>query len=297
MSPVPVALGARSETGYVRDENQDKMSCVRAPFYDVYIVSDGMGGHKGGATAAELTVEILGQNLSGIDSNESAAATIQHAFDEANRVVYERGHCGDPEIEGMGATAVVLLVGNSEVAVAHVGDSRAYLYRSGELRRLTKDHSRVQRMVEAGILSAAEAATHPDANLLERAIGVSPDIAADVSSWFELIRGDQILLSSDGLHGYVSDDEIRAVIENGSAPQEIVDQLVNLALQKGGEDNITVQLIQYDNSGSKERKSVISLFILISVILCIPGQQFLFDEPGGFGPPKDRLQQGSGSEG
>jgi protein phosphatase len=247
MSPVPLAVGARSETGYVREENQDRMSCVRTSLYDVYIVSDGMGGHKGGATAAELTVEMLGQNLSTIDSREAVNWAIQYAFKEANKIVYERGHTGDAEIRGMGATAVVLLLGQSEAAVAHVGDSRAYLYRSGELRRLTKDHSHVQRMVDAGILSAEEAAVHPTSHLLERAIGVSPDVVVDLSSWFELNRGDRILLSSDGLHGYVTDNEICSLMEKTSVPQDIVDQLVNLALQKGGEDNITVQLIQYGN--------------------------------------------------
>lgn len=245
MNFVPVAVGARSETGYVREENQDRMSCVRAPLFDIYIVSDGMGGHKGGATAAELTVEILGRNLSRIDSHESVNAAIRHAFEEANTVVYERGHAGDVEIQGMGATAAVLLLGKLEAAVAHVGDSRAYLYRSGELRRLTKDHSRVQRMVDAGILSAEEAVAHPASHLLERAIGVSPDVVVDISSWLELNRGDRILLSSDGLHGYVSDNEICSVMEKASVPQDIVDQLVNLALQKGGQDNITVQMIQY----------------------------------------------------
>jgi serine/threonine protein phosphatase PrpC len=243
-----LSVGARSETGYVRDENQDRMSRVEAPFGDVYIVSDGMGGHKGGATAAELTTEILGRTLSDIRSISSAPAQVKAAFEEANKVVYERGHSDDERIRDMGATAVVLLIDQSQAIVAHVGDSRAYLFMQGELRRLTKDHSRVQRMVDAGILTEAQAASHPASNLLERAVGVAPDIQTDISPSFKLNAGDLFLLCSDGLHGYVSDSEIAGILNRRTAVQTMVDELVDLALEKGGEDNITVQLVGYDYS-------------------------------------------------
>ncbi len=243
------SVGARSETGYVRNENQDRMSYVKAPFGDIYIVSDGMGVHRGGALAAELTVETLNQSLSRIDFTSSDSNTIECAFEEANEVVYNRGHLGNADTEGMGATAVVLLVAQFQVMVAHVGDSRAYLF-TGEnkLDRLTKDHSRVQRMIDAGILTPAEASAHPDASILERAIGASPTVKIDISSWLPLREGDQILLCSDGLHGYVSDTEIAAILSNQGTPQELVDQLVKLALEKGGEDNVTVQLIECEGS-------------------------------------------------
>lgn len=240
-----LSVGARSETGYVRNENQDRMSGLRAPFGNGYIVSDGMGGHRGGALAAQLTVESLTQRLSNIRSISAVPTETKRAFEEANRTVYEQGHSGVEEIRGMGATAVVLLVARSRALVAHVGDSRAYIFTRGELRRLTRDHSRVQRMVDAGMLEPAEAESHPDANLLERAIGVSPDVLVDISSWMRLHKGDKILLCSDGLHGYVKDDEISALLGNKLTSQELADQLVDLALRKGGEDNITVQLIEY----------------------------------------------------
>ncbi|SEL11612.1 protein phosphatase [Nitrosovibrio tenuis] len=221
------------------------MSRVEAHFGDVYIVSDGMGGHRGGAVAAELATEILGRTLSGIRSISSAAEVVKAAFQEANRVVYGRGHSGDDDTREMGSTAVVLLIGQSQAVVAHIGDSRAYLFARNELRRLTKDHSRVQRMVDAGILTDAEAASHPAANLLERAIGVAPDVEVDISSPFKLNAGDLFLLCSDGLHGYVSDSEIAAILNRGTPVQALVDELVDRALEKGGEDNITVQLIGY----------------------------------------------------
>lgn len=255
-----LSVGARSETGYVRDENQDRMSRVKSHFGDVYIVSDGMGGHKGGATAAELTAEILGRALSDIDSISSALAQVKAAFEEANKVVYERGHSDDEGIRDMGATAVVLLIDQSQAIVAHVGDSRAYLFTPrGELRRLTKDHSRVQRMVDAGILTEAQAASHPASNLLERAVGVAPDIQTDISPPFKLNAGDLFLLCSDGLHGYVSDSEIAGILNRRTAVQTMVDELVDLALEKGGEDNITVQLVGYDYSGGGTQTPIAGL--------------------------------------
>ncbi len=134
------SVGARSETGYIRNENQDRMSCVRTPAGDVYIVSDGMGGHRGGALAAELTIDALTRTLSHIDSISSVPAEIKHALEEANKTVYERGHSADTEIQGMGATAVVVFVARSQAIVAHVGDSRLYIYP----REATSTHQRSQ---------------------------------------------------------------------------------------------------------------------------------------------------------
>jgi protein phosphatase len=241
-----LSVGARSETGYVRNENQDRMSRVEAPFGEIYIVSDGMGGHRGGGIAAALTVEILGRMLRAIPAVFNAACSVKAAFEEANRDVYEKGHDGDEQTRGMGATAVVLVIGGAQALVAHVGDSRAYLFTNRELRRLTKDHSRVQRMVDAGILTDAEASSHPSASLLERAIGVLPHIEADISPVIELNGGELFLLCSDGLHGYVSDREIAGILSRRIPVQAMADELVDAALEKGGEDNITVQLVGYE---------------------------------------------------
>jgi protein phosphatase len=221
------------------------MSCVETPCGYAYIVSDGMGGHRAGALAAELTIETLTRALPGIQSILSAPSEIKHALEEANRTVYERGHSGDAETRGMGATVVVLLVAGSQALIAHVGDSRAYLHAGGVLRQLTRDHSRVQKMVDAGLLAAADAASHPDASVLDRAIGALPDVKVDISGRIPLNEGDRILLCSDGLHGYVLDSEITSVLEYKASPQELTDRLVDLALRKGGEDNITVQLLEY----------------------------------------------------
>ena len=243
--PAQIEVGARSETGYVRSENQDRMSGTHVPLGRLYIVADGMGGHKGGATAAELTVRGLQQHLTHVGTALSVVDAIRTAFSKTNETIYQQGHAGDPVTAGMGSTAVLLLITGPHAYIAHVGDSRAYLYRSGLLQSVTTDHTRVQKMVNAGMITEAEARAHADAGVLERAMGNKPSVDVDIREKLSLTNVDGILLCSDGLSGYVSDQEIQAVLQSSSTAQEIPDRLVELALQKGGVDNVTVQFIQY----------------------------------------------------
>ena len=237
-------VGALSETGYVRDENQDRMSWSPVPLGQLYIVADGMGGHNGGALAAEIAVQELQRHISQAPVGEPVEKVIHAAFKKANETVYEKAHSGDPATEGMGTTAVLLLISGQVANLAHVGDSRAYLYRHGRLAQLTTDHTVVQRMVQAGLLKPEEAADHPDASVLERAIGSKPDIEVDIRN--ELLReGDAILLCSDGLSGYVTDAQIESVLRSQGTVRETAENLVKLTLEKGGKDNVTVQLVQY----------------------------------------------------
>jgi serine/threonine protein phosphatase PrpC len=243
------SVGARSETGYVRDENQDRMSWIRAPFGDVYIVSDGMGGVGDGSLAAELTVGALQQQLGSV--RYARRRVVRQAFEAANEAVYTRAHSAGAGTPGMGATAVAVLARASSIMVAHVGDSRAYLFSDGgHYQRLTKDHSRVQHMVDNGTLTAAQALTHPEANVIERAVGHAPRIEVDISAWLPLRNGDRIMVCSDGLCGYADDAEIAAVLRAHPDPQQAADKLVELALAKGGEDNVTVQVIRYQGDGA-----------------------------------------------
>lgn len=240
------SVGQRSETGFVRAENQDRMSWIRARAADIFVVSDGMGGHAGGALAAQLTVETLQRKLADFASLDGAAATLESAFQAANDAVFARGQSSNPATARMGATAVALLASGNQVMLAHVGDSRAYLLdRRGTLQRLTKDHSLVQRMVDANVLSEAEAANHPDASVLERAMGQAPRVEVEVSGWLRVHPGEACMLCSDGLCGYVEDDAIASVMRSGHAPQQTADALVRLALERGGEDNVTVQVLRY----------------------------------------------------
>ncbi|HMH53512.1 MAG TPA: Stp1/IreP family PP2C-type Ser/Thr phosphatase [Candidatus Acidoferrum sp.] len=237
-------VGALSETGFAREENQDRMSGSRVPLGHLYIVADGMGGHKGGAVAAQIAVEELQRHISQAAAGEPADAVIAAAFKAANDAVYKRAHSGDSAVEGMGTTAVLVLVADRSVKLAHVGDSRAYLYRNNKLSRLTTDHTVVQRMVEAGMLKPEEAADHPQSSVLERAIGSAPTVEVDMRD-HRLQEGDALLLCSDGLCGYVADAEIEAALRREGPIQETTLDLVQLALDTGGRDNITVQLISY----------------------------------------------------
>jgi PPM family protein phosphatase len=252
-------VGARSETGYVRDENQDRMSGTRVPLGQLYVVADGMGGHKGGAVAAELTVQGLQQYIGEAPANASVEEVMQTAFTKTNAAVYQKAHAGDPATEGMGSTAVLLLITGQIARVGHVGDSRAYIYRKGRLQQLTTDHTIVQKMVQAGMLQPQEAADHPNASVLDRAIGSKPEVEVDISEPLQLHEGDAILLCSDGLCGYVTDAEIASVLRSQATVQEIPEHLVQLTLQKGGMDNVTVQFVQY---GTRKETRLIAPLLL-----------------------------------
>lgn len=269
----PLTVGASSETGYVRNDNQDRMSWASVPWGQLYIIADGMGGHAGGAQAAALAIHGLEQYLIAASKNVSIEEAIRVAFEKTNLEVYNKANSGDPATDGMGSTAVMLLISDHIAKIAHVGDSRAYLYRNGKLRLLTKDHTQVQRMVDADILTLEQARNHPSASILERAIGSRPTVIADISLDLVLNEGDGILLCSDGLSGYADDQEIEETMDNSLAPQENVDRLINLALQKGGKDNVTVQFIRFGksskvcNNNYKDKLKSIFMPVLFLVIV------------------------------
>ncbi|MDB5999067.1 MAG: serine threonine protein phosphatase, partial [Rhizobacter sp.] len=247
----PWVLGARSETGFVRSVNEDRMGWTRTRFGDVFVVSDGMGGHRGGALAAEITVRVLQEQLANIPpGSERFSDHIHQAFQTANREVFSTRDPSDPETREMGATAVALVSDGARVMVAHVGDSRAYLWRrSHGLRQLTRDHTRVQSMMDAGLLTPEQAVVHPQASVLDRAMGHAATVSLDVTDWIELERGDMLMLCSDGLSGYVPDPAIETVLRADGDPQSTTDRLIDCALQAGGKDNVTVQLVRFAPAG------------------------------------------------
>ena len=240
-----MSVGAVSVVGKVRDENQDRMSRSLVPQGDLYIVADGMGGYKGGATAAQITVETIERFFQGTAGTADPRASIRAAIQQANAEVNRRAESGDPECHRMGSTAVVLLVADGAAHVGYVGDSRAYLFHKGQLTQLSSDHTKVQEMVNGGILSPEEARDHPDTSTLTRVLGPKPEVEVDLASPVKLEEGDAILLCSDGLSGYVTDDLIVKAISQTARVQKIADNLIDLAMKAGGEDNITVQFARY----------------------------------------------------
>lgn len=291
------SVGQRSETGYVRSENQDRMSWIRASAADVFVVSDGMGGHAGGAAAATLTVEVLQDELQALDALTHAQQALERALQAANSAVRARGQTPNPALMGMGATAVVLLAADKQIMVAHVGDSRAYrLDRRGVLHRLTKDHTVVQRMIDAGTLTVQEAQHHPDASVLERALGQAPRVAVDVCGWITLRTGELCMLCSDGLCGYVDDTAIASAMSEGGSPQVIADRLVRLALDAGGEDNVTVQVLRYGDELRVNWQRWIGHGALALSALCAAAAAMVWAGWPGFGP--DRVDMaGSATKG
>lgn len=236
---------SKTDIGLTRKENQDSSAfsvissnCVWA------VVCDGMGGARGGKLASSIAVEHITEKLNR-DYRESMTGDelgdlLISAVEESNTLIYTKA-LSDPDLAGMGTTCDLAFVRGSSVHVVHVGDSRTYSIRGGKILQLTEDHSVVQEMVNRGELTPDEAMTHPNKNLITRAIGVNSEVHIDYIE-AEFSYGDIILLCSDGLTNYVSKaDMVKIVHENRGVI--LIDTLVETAKRHGGYDNITVTVI------------------------------------------------------
>jgi PPM family protein phosphatase len=241
-----IGVGAVSETGQ-REQNQDCMTGFSSPFGAVYLIADGMGGHRGGAEASRLVVEAFSRHLLAAPASAPARDALTLAIRLTNIEVLEKSKSGNPDFQGMGSTVVVALLsrngGGLQLTTAHVGDSRIYLERDGALTLLTKDHTQIQWLIDSKALDAAGARNHPDASVLTRAIGHTVELEVDISDPMPLRPGDGILLCSDGLSGFVEDKDIHELIERTPDPTTCASKLVELALASGSSDNITVQFL------------------------------------------------------
>jgi protein phosphatase len=221
-----------SDTGKKRRRNED--SYVVAP--PLFAVADGMGGAPAGEVASKLAAAARKETH---PEGASDAEKVTELIQEANRRVYERAH-SDPATSGMGTTMTVALVDGDKVTIGHVGDSRAYVVRGGELEQLTEDHSLVNELLKSGKLSREEAETHPQRSVITRAVGTDPDVDVDAFT-VEAGEGDVFLLCSDGLTDMVTDSDILDVVEkNRDDLDRATKALVSAANRGGGEDNITV---------------------------------------------------------
>jgi PPM family protein phosphatase len=234
-----IEVGSALDIGRVREKNDDSI-LVDPP---LYIVADGMGGHRGGDIASRLALETIGELAA------SGRGTLPEQVRSANRAVWDRS-VEDERLAGMGTTLTAALVDGASASIAHVGDSRAYLLREGTLRQLTTDHTLVARMVKSGEISEAEADVHPHKNVLTRALGTDEDVEVDEDT-VALLDGDQLLLCSDGLTGMVTEDQIQAILENSEQPQQAADRLVKAANRAGGIDNISVVVLAAVGEGGE----------------------------------------------
>lgn len=234
--------------GNVRTAQEDSHDiAVLTPNGDVFVVCDGMGGHVGGKQASSIAVKCIIDYLKK-EKYPQPVQALNDALQFANMQIlgYANEH---PEFKGMGTTACIVLLQDSEAYIAHVGDSRIYLYlgKEKQLHRITKDHSFVQTLVDAGQITDEEAEHHPNKNRILKALGIKPDLAPS----FDRVQpknGDVFLICSDGLSGMISDAAMHDVLMKPASLEEKGDTLINLALGAGGLDNITLELIQIANS-------------------------------------------------
>jgi serine/threonine protein phosphatase PrpC len=222
---------SRTHEGRVRTHNED--SYVARDDGGLWAVADGMGGHEGGEWASGRIVRELGRIDLALGYEDTCEETVQAAFAANKQILAE----GKKRGKSMGSTLVMLVIEDTRYAVLWAGDSRAYLMRGGRLEQLSRDHTQVQEMVSRGLMTPEQAQGHPMGHVLSRAVGVQKEVAIDRVEG-EIQPGDIFLLCSDGLHGVVGDEAIAAHFAR-AAPDEALDQLIDLTLEKGAPDNVT----------------------------------------------------------
>ena len=201
----------------------------------VFAVADGMGGHRAGDVASRTAIEVMQQHL------QQDPSSLVEAVRAANHEVHQQAQ-NNPDLKDMGTTMTAMVAGDDSLLIVHVGDSRAYLLRDGELSMLTEDHSLVGRMVREGRLRPEDADHHPQKSVIERVLGILPDVKLD-SHTVGTSPGDRILLCSDGLTGILEDDEIQAILAEEDDPSSASKRLVQEAVRAGASDNVTVVVV------------------------------------------------------
>jgi len=239
-------IAGRTDIGLVRETNQDAFKIValndKAGFA---LVCDGMGGVNGGDRASSIAkLEISDTIVSAFNeklSDDDIKNLMLRAIDNANKKIFNAS-IKNPDLSGMGTTVVLAILIHDMAYIAHVGDSRLYHYRDSKIRQITKDHSRVQELIDRGFISKEEARVHPEKNMITRAVGIGNDVNVDVLT-LHLKDGDKLLLCSDGLSNICTDEEIAFVLREKTA-ETAVKTLIDLANMGGGNDNITVVIAE-----------------------------------------------------
>ena len=259
-------FGSRTDVGCVRDHNED--SLLVAP--PLFAVADGMGGHAAGEVASEIAITVLGEKA----PHTPDAAALGRAVEDANRAVIlaaneKRGRAG------MGTTITAAVLQKDRLVIAQVGDSRAYLLHQGRLQQLTRDHSLMADMIEAGRLTPEEARTHPNRSVITRALGSDPRMVPDLYE-ITVETGDRLLLCTDGLSSMVEDSAIESTLARTRDPQRCASMLVNEAIAAGGYDNVTVVVVDVAGQIDKvtrryKRRSRLFMSFVILLLLAILG--------------------------
>lgn len=239
---------ACTDIGRVRDHNEDSLLVV--PESGCFAVADGLGGHVAGEVASRLAIDTIAEELGQLtpeNGRERAQTILEQGIRRANQAILD-AVARDPTLFGMGTTLTVLLLSHDgSYSIGHVGDSRAYLFRERTLRRLTRDHTIVQDLVDHGQLTYEQARLHPRSSVLTRALGIDQAVTGDLFGG-RAKSGDCLLLATDGLTSMVPEEELQVLLANMPDPEDAVAALVDAANDAGGADNVTVILVELSSS-------------------------------------------------
>jgi protein phosphatase len=245
---IKLDIGVKTDAGKIRDNNQDAYYLSSDKSKPLFIIADGMGGHKAGEIASKLAIDTISQNFNNfLDINplneEDIKNNIFKSFSEANVKIYRKA-LKEEECSGMGTTVTLAYISDKNLYIGHVGDSRAYTFNNGSLSQITEDHSLVEELIKNGSISKEEAKTHPQRNIITRAVGTSEEIDVDIL----VLPKDAVevlLLCTDGLNSMLDDDEIEWILSNSENMQIACEDLVKHSNEKGGYDNITALALKF----------------------------------------------------
>ncbi|MGA7339940.1 MAG: protein phosphatase 2C domain-containing protein [Terracidiphilus sp.] len=254
---VTISFAGQCDRGKVREENQDTILQTTVPLGDLLMVADGIGGYEGGGVASRMAVEAISSSLADMPTFFPPGIALQEAASRANAEIAAAAAEPDTPNSHMGTTVVLALLqpdpGTPEAVqawIGHAGDSRAYHLHHGRLSRVTRDHSAVQLLLDHNFIAPEEARNHPDASVLTRCLGHEPNVELEMDS-VQLEPGDSLLLCSDGLWGYVEEEQIGRILADPALDTEAASRaLLDLALDAGGHDNVGIQLARLGTSGT-----------------------------------------------
>jgi len=245
-----VKFAARSDKGIVREVNEDSFNIIEgyAGVPVTFIIADGMGGHNSGEVASKSAVDFASSYI--LEFKDTLfnvgriPEDIQEIVKKANTNVFDKSRQHEANT-GMGTTFIIAVIYEGEIHIGHVGDSRVYMIRNSEIKRITTDHSYIEELIKTGTLTREEAENHPNKNIITRALGCFDDIQVDLYTC-EMMANDYYILCTDGLTNKLDENEIKQIVETNCEPENACEELIKKANEKGGEDNITVIVITND---------------------------------------------------
>ena len=265
-----IQFSSGTHIGYVREKNEDNLGYIETLNGHLFVVCDGMGGYNKGELASSIAVDSIIMYFNKMEY-ENPIIALYKSLELANKNIISEAKKKNENI-GMGTTATIVLIKNDKVYYAHIGDSRIYYFSKNKLFRITKDHSYVQGLIDKGIINETVAEKHPQKNQISKALGVSPNIEPSISNKPIIPDlGDLFLMCSDGLTALVNDKIIEQTIHKSDLNlEQKKDELINIALNAGGNDNITIQIIQYGRKITKKHKILkVSMSIVVVLIILL----------------------------